>query len=273
MMYATLFVALAGLWFSLRYAWWRPAVDYRHPRILMYHMISSPRPGTRFNGLRVSPAMFERQLRWLSEHGWKSFTLSELVALGDQLPEKSFAITFDDGYADNLTHALPLLQKYRCKATVYLVVDRFERDWSVQRKAHHDDGELKQEAKLSDQQVRELLDSGCIELGSHSMTHANFSRIDADVVREELHESRNVLQQRFGVPVSSFAYPFGLYNPEHVALVEGAGYTSAVTTREGIEGAASWCPLELRRIKISGKDNWLAFLLRMRGGRRGWKPV
>jgi len=270
---AVLLAILLGLvWFSLRYAWWRPAVDYRYPRILMYHMIAAPRPGARFNGLRVSPQLFERQLRWLSAQGWHSFTVSELLAQADTLPEKSFAITFDDGYADNLLRALPLLKKYRCKATLYLVVDRFDRDWSMQRKKHHDEAELKREAKLSDQQVQELLDSGCIELGSHSMTHANFLRIDSEAVRRELLESRNALEKRFGVSVGSFAYPFGLYHPEQVGLVKQAGYSSAVTTREGIENPGSWQALELQRIKISGKDNWLAFLLRMRGGRRGWRP-
>jgi len=265
-----LLLALAGLiWFSSRYAWWRPAVSYSYPRILMYHMIAAPRRGARFNGLRVAPAVFEKQLQWLSQQGWYSFTVSELVAQAGRLPEKSFAITFDDGYADNLLQALPLLKKYQCKATLYLVVDRFERDWSIQRKAHHDEGELKQEAKLSDAQVQELLDSGCIELGSHSMTHASFTSLDEEAVSKELMDSRRALEDRFGIAVQSFAFPFGFYRSEQVALVGAAGYTSAVTTREGIEDAERWRPLELQRVKISGKDNWLAFLLRMRGGRRG----
>ncbi len=127
-------VVLGLLWFSLGYAWWRPTADDAWPRILMYHMIAEPRAGARFNGLRVSPAMFERQLRWLRQNGWQSFTVSELVESAGKLPAKSFAITFDDGYADNLLQALPLLKKYHCKATLYLVVDRFNRDWSVVRK-------------------------------------------------------------------------------------------------------------------------------------------
>jgi peptidoglycan/xylan/chitin deacetylase (PgdA/CDA1 family) len=268
MILAALLVA-GALWFSLRYAWWRPPVDRRFPRILMYHMIADARPGARFNGLRVAPQMFERQLRWLSEQGWHSFTVSELVQQAGSLPAKAFAITFDDGYADNLHRALPLLRKYRCKATLYLVVERLGRDWSVQRKAHHNQGELGREPKLSDAQVRELLDSGCFELGSHSLTHANFERLDEEAVRRELVASKQELEQRFGRPVTSFAYPFGLYRPAQVALVEQAGYRSAVTTREGIDNPGRWNPLELRRIKISGKDNWLAFVLRMRGGRRG----
>jgi peptidoglycan/xylan/chitin deacetylase (PgdA/CDA1 family) len=264
-----LLAAACLIWFSWRYAWWRPPVSYRYPRILMYHMIATPRRGARFNGLRVPPRFFEKQLQWLSQHGWHGFTVSELVAQAGRLPEKSFAITFDDGYADNLLQALPLLKKYHCKATLYLVVDRFGRDWSTQRKAHHSEGELKREDKLSDAQVQEMLDSGCIELGSHSMTHANFSRLEAEAASIELIDSRKALEDRFGVSVQSFAYPFGLYRPEQITLVEGAGFTSAVTSREGIEDAESWDPLELRRIKISGKDNWLAFLMRMRGGRRG----
>ncbi len=267
---AALLVMLVALaWFSLRYAWWHRPVDYRYPRILMYHMIALPRAGARFNGLRVSPRRFEKQLRWLTRQGWRSFTVSELLARSNSLPEKSFAITFDDGYLDNCLQALPLLQKYQCKATLYLVVDRFDRDWSMQRKKHHDEGELKREAKLSDQQVEKLLDSGCIELGSHSMTHANFLAMDSQSICRELLDSKKKLEERFGVLVSSFAYPFGLYEPEQVELVKRAGYSSAVTTREGIENPASWNPLQLSRIKISGKDNWLAFLLRMRLGRRG----
>lgn len=263
--------AFAALWFSSRYAWWRPAVDEAWPRILMYHMIGEPRAGARFNGLRVSPAMFERQLRWLQQNGWRSFTVSELIEPVGKLPEKAFAITFDDGYADNLEKALPLLQKYRCKATLYLVVDRFDRDWSVARKAHHNSGELMREPKLSDAQVRMLLASGCFELGSHSITHANFAQLDSAAAQQELEASRQALAQRFGVEIKSFAWPFGLYRADQVEQAVQAGYLSAVTTTEGIESPDNWRPLQLKRIKISGKDNWLAFRLRLRSGRRGWR--
>jgi peptidoglycan/xylan/chitin deacetylase (PgdA/CDA1 family) len=256
--------------FSLRYAWWRPPVDYRFPRILMYHMISEPRPRARFNGLRVSPRDFEWQLRWLRRTGWTSYTVSELLDLAPRLPRKAFAITFDDGYADNLLQALPLLKEYQCKATLYLVVERFDRDWSVQRKPHHNEGELKREPKLSDAQVREMLDSGCIELGSHSLTHPDFARLGADAALQELAGSRRQLEQRFAVPVRSFAYPFGIYRADTVSLAAQAGYSSAVTTREGIDNPAERDCMALRRIKISGKDNRLAFRMRMRGGRRGW---
>lgn len=260
---------LAG-WFSFRYAWWRPAIDPRHPRILMYHMVSPHRPGTRFNGLRVTPERFEQQLRWLQQQGWTSFTMSELLQQGDQLPPKAVAITFDDGFADNCQQALPLLQRYRTKATLYLVTDRHGRDWSVNKKAHHDSGELAKEPKLSDEQVAQMLASGLVELGSHTLTHPNFLQLSQGERERELLASKAELEQRFGVAVSSFAYPFGLFNDDDPTLVQAAGYTHAVTTEAGIETEVNARPFTLRRVKISGKDNLLAFAMRMRGGRRGW---
>jgi len=269
MMYLLLCALVLLMWFSFRYAWWRPAVPYRCPRILMYHMIATPRRGARFNKLRVSPRRFGRQLRWLRDNGWHSFTLGDLQALGESVPEKSVVITFDDGYADNLHNALPLLERYDFRATLYLVVDRFDRDWSASKKAHHDSGELGREPKLSDAEVGRLLASGRIELASHTLTHPNLARIGPAQREQELVESKRRLEASFGVPVNSFAYPFGIYGPDDVDLVRAAGYTSAVTTGTGIDCGASADPLQLRRVKISGRDNLLAFILRLRGGRRG----
>lgn len=259
-----------GVWFSFRYAWWRPEVSPRYPRILMYHMVCDHRAGQKFNGLRVTPQRFERQLRWLQQHGWTSYTMSELVQTGDRLPERAVAITFDDGFADNCVQALPLLQKYRMKATLYLVVDRHDRDWSVNKKAHHDSGELQLEQKLTDEQVRIMLASGLVELGSHTVTHPNFLRLSREEREKELRASKRELENLFGVPVSSFAYPFGLFQDEDPDLARAAGYTSAVTTEAGIETDLLRRPFTVRRVKVSGKDNLLAFVMRMRGGRRGW---
>jgi len=265
-------VALLVGGFSNRYAWWRRPVDYRHPRVLMYHMVCPHRPGAKFNGLRVTPERFEAQLAWLKLNGWEFFTVDELWAQWDTLPEKSVAITFDDGYADNLHNALPLLEKYDAKATIYIVVDRHERDWSTAKKAHHNTGELAREPKLSDEALQRLVASGRIEIGSHTLTHINMRATSAADKRHELAESRRLLQTQTGQAVTSFAYPFGIYGNEDVALAREAGYTTAVTTVDGIDARTPRPdPLQLKRIKISGKDTMLAFVMRMRGGKRGWR--
>lgn len=268
----TLVIVLATLalaWFSWRYGWWLPAQPYRQPRILMYHMISECPAGARFRGLRVAPGLFRKQLAFLADNGWHFVTMSELMVFNGSPPEKTVAITFDDGYLDNLTNALPVLREFNAKATLYLVVDRHNRDWSVAKKAHHDSGELAREPKLDDQQVRQLLESGLVELGSHTLTHPNLPASSQDQRWQEIRQSRTRLEDCFGVPVTSFAYPFGLYEPLDTELARQAGYTNAVTVEEGIEDQATTRPFELRRVKVSGKEGMLGFKMRLRRGIRG----
>jgi peptidoglycan/xylan/chitin deacetylase (PgdA/CDA1 family) len=253
---------------SLRYRWWQPAVDLSHPRILMYHMVREPVPGARFNGLRVPPAQFEAQLAWLSRRGWTFRFLSEVMS--SPVPPHTCVLTFDDGYADNLLHALPIMQRYGACATLYLVEQRVDNDWSVLKKAHHDEGELMAEPKLSDAQVETLLASGCFELGGHSVTHANLCRLDPARSAAEIRDSKAALEARFGVRLYSFAYPFGLYDAHHVAQVREAGFAAAVTTREGVSTDLARERFELQRIKVSGRHGLLRFRLGLRLGPRGW---
>jgi len=263
-------LALMGFgWFSWRYAWWRSLIDERHPRVLMYHMIRDAIPGARFNGMRVSSSLFDQQIRYLKENDWHFYTVSELIEQWNELPPKSVAITFDDGYADNAEQALPILQKHGAKGTVYLVVDRHQTDWSVNKKKKHDSGELKKEPKLKDAQVMELIDSGLVEIGSHTMTHPNFAQIDTESKKKELAQSKNMLEARFGVDIKTFAYPFGILKDEDPDLVKDAGYLGAVTTVSGIDHREHYNPFLLKRLKISGKEGMLAFKLRMRTGMRG----
>jgi len=266
--YLLLAGALFLLWFSLRYAWWLPPVSYDRPRILMYHMISQPTAKHKFRGLRVDPVMFERQLAWLKKHGWQFVTMSQLANRFDELPAKTVAITFDDGFEDNYREALPLLKKYGAVATLYLVINRHDNDWSTSKKAHHDSGELMREAKLSGLQVREMLESGVFELGAHTISHCNLNNISDEEKQREIVDNKVMLEKAFDTRVSSFAYPFGIYSEEDCRLVKEAGYKTAVTTNEGIDTVPDL--MQLKRVKISGRENYLAFVLRMRLGFRGY---
>ncbi len=240
----------------------------------MYHMVSDHRPKAKFNKLRVTPKNFDSQIRWLKENGWKFVTMSQLLDASPSQPanhdgvEKLVAITFDDGFEDNYTHALPILQKYDAKATLYLVVDRHDRDWSTYKKAHHNSGELMRETKLSDSQVKEMLASGIFELGGHTQTHANLATISADDKAFEIGTARLTLEATFDTPVTSFAYPFGIYTADDPAMVKQFGYSNAVLAEGGIETTLHERPFEIRRIKVSGKDSLRQFCRRMRLGHK-----
>ncbi len=258
---------LGAVLFSLRYAWWRRGVDYGQPRILMYHMVRERVPGARFNKLRVRPQEFERQLKWLVDNGWRFAFLSELADVAGTA--KIVVLTFDDGYRDNYTAAHPLLAKYGAKATLFLVVDRFDRDWSSTKKAHHDSGELMREAKLSDLEVREMLDSGHWELAAHTLTHALLPALTNDEKQREVARAKVRLEHTFRTTVSGFAYPFGIFADDDVALVASADYRYAVTTDAGITPDPQAEPLRLKRVKVSGKEGALGFAIRLRTGKRG----
>jgi peptidoglycan/xylan/chitin deacetylase (PgdA/CDA1 family) len=268
---ASFCIVLIILYYSYRYAWWRKAIDYNYPRILMYHMVREPITGKKFNSLRVSPAKFEKQIAYLAQNGWQSFTMSEVMKLKDKLPPKSVVVTFDDGYRDNLINALPILQKYNFKATIYLVVDRHDRDWSGQRKAKNVGAGLKDEPKLSDDEVKELIESGLVEIGAHTITHANLSRLTQEQKEYEIYQSKKEIEEKFAIECESFAYPFGIYDDMDREIVEKSGYKSAVTTKVGIADIKSCDAFEIPRITVSGKDNLIAFKLKLKSAKRGVK--
>ena len=259
------------IYFSYRYAWWKKVVDYRYPRILMYHMIRDSIPGKKFNSLRVSPKNFEMQIKYLHDNGWYSYTMSQVIEQKTCLPEKSVVITFDDGYQDNFANAFPILKKYGFKATIYLVNDRHDRDWSGYRKSKNKGAGLKEEPKLSDDEIRELLESGLIEIGAHTLTHPNLNDLDKAESYKEICMSKENIEKEFQTQCKSFAYPFGLFGPKDEKNVVSCDYTNAVTTELGIADLNKCNLFKIPRITVSGKDNFFAFLLKLRTGKRGVK--
>ncbi|MYD45587.1 MAG: polysaccharide deacetylase family protein [Gammaproteobacteria bacterium] len=230
----------------------------------MYHMISHHKRKARYNKLRVDPIEFDRQLNWLKENGWEFVFVSELEK---DTRRKQVALTFDDGYRDNFLTADPIMKKYDAKATLYLVTDRHDRDWSSIKKEHHDDRELMAEPKLLDEDVAQMKSSRRWELGGHTVTHANLLHLDNQQCLIEIERCRTVLEATFGTLVPSFAYPFGLFEDRHVALVDRAGFQFAVTTEQGISLDLDAERLKLKRVKVSGRDGLASFKLRIRTGK------
>lgn len=260
---------LALAWFSTRFAWWRRAVPYDRPRVLMYHMVSPHRPGARFNKLRVPPERFARQIEYLARNGW-TFILASDLASDAPIPRKAVCLTFDDGYADNLLAAEPVLARHNARATLYLVGNLADtRGWSSKKKAHHADDELANEPKLTDDQIRALLATGRWELGGHTITHAHLPSVSDDDARREIEHARGDFHARFGVAPSTFAYPFGHFEPRHAEMVRDAGFLAACTASPGIAPHPASDRFAIPRIKVSGKDSMLAFRLRLRAGMRG----
>lgn len=251
--------------FSIRIKWWRKNLDYKFPRVLMYHMISEhlPKNKSKFNRLRVKPKDFEKQLIWLKKNGFKSYFLNE-VSL--DLPPKSVIITFDDGYKDNFTNAFFLLKKYGFKATIFIVCNRFNKNWASDKDLNKPSDELNNEAMLSDNEVKEMLESGLIEIGSHTLNHANLPLLNLEEKQKEIQNSKHQIEQTFGINCQSFAYPFGFYDKDDIGIVKNAKYKFATTTNSDIL-RGEYLNFEIPRIMISGRGNLLHFILKIKKGR------
>lgn len=252
--------------FSLRFPWWRKSISDTYTRVLMYHMVREhlPKNESKFNRLRVTPKNFEKQILWLAKNGYKSYFLSELNS--QNLPPKSVVITFDDGYRDNLTNALPVLQKYGFKANIFIVVNRFDKNWASDKDLKISSDELNAEEMLSHEEVKTLLDSGLIEIGSHTLNHANLPSLSESEKEREITLSKGQIEQIYGIKCDTFAYPFGFYDEKSVEIAKNS-YKFSVTTKNDVlkkEYANSQIP----RLMVSGKMGLLGFILLMKKGRR-----
>jgi peptidoglycan/xylan/chitin deacetylase (PgdA/CDA1 family) len=223
--------------------------------ILCYHNVAFAPPAARFKLLYVSPDKFERQLWTLCRLGLRGVSTGEGIArLREGTARGCVAFTFDDGYADTLTAAAPLLKRYGFGATCYVVsgaLGAYNR-W---------DAHFLQETKplMSRQQLDAWLAAG-MEVGSHSCSHPRLHELPPDAARDEIAESRGALQNMLGVPIEHFAYPFGDFSADTVELVRRAGYTSAVTVLPGV-ARASDDRLRLPRILVNGERGLWNFLL------------
>jgi len=230
------------------------------PIILMYHSVDDEKL-ERLKGIRVSIKNFEKQIAYLAKLNYTSYTLSQAIEEKERLNDKSVVITFDDGYRDNFTNAFPILKKYNFKATIFVIVNRFDNDWSVHRKVKNSNIVNKIE-KLTDSDIKELLDSGNIEIGAHTINHKNFKNISQDEKRVEIVESKKALEERFNISCKTFSYPFGIYDDKDEKLVEDIGFIGAVTTQKRKVDFKDDNLFLLPRVAI--KDEYYKFIYKLR---------
>jgi peptidoglycan/xylan/chitin deacetylase (PgdA/CDA1 family) len=195
-----------------------------------------------------SPISFSRDrlrqgLERLLESGFQTIGLLQAVqaVAGRALaPERSCVITFDDGYHSVYDVAFPLLQRYGLTATVFLTVGE-----GATRSAQTRLPPLNNRAMLSWAEVNEMRRYG-IEFGAHTLTHPDLRTIPLDRARREIEGSKQVIEDVLGIPVPSFAYPFGRSTPQVRALAE-ALFTCACTDQLGIAGPQS-DPYQIARV-------------------------
>lgn len=214
----------------------------RGPLVLMYHSVGPGRPRSKWRWA-VSLARFRDHLALLHSEGWTTRKVSDLVAATD-LPAKTVAITFDDGYADNL-QAVEELDRHDMTASFFVVTNDIG---SVSR---WDAGEAGTQPMLSASSLREMHGQG-LEIGSHTRSHPRLTTLGDAAVADEVTGSKTALEDVLGAPVHSFAYPYGQYDERALAAVKAAGYAGACSTRSGVYTGED--PFLIQRISVFNDD-------------------
>lgn len=196
------------------------------PVVLCYHKIGPKPVGTKLRSIYLSKRMFARQMKQLHEESFRAVTMD--VIGSSVLPAGRFAVTFDDGSLSVLRNAVEPMAAMGVRAINYLVSDLLGgvNEWDAAR------GEVP-DRLMDANQVREWMAAGH-EIGAHTKTHPKLSRIPAAQAREEISGSKKSLEDRFGVPIRHFCYPYGDYSVQVRDMVEEAGYETAVTVEPGV---------------------------------------
>lgn len=197
--------------------------------ILMYHSISE-RPNADTRPHAVHPAEFEQQLAHLKDGGYTPLTFGSLLAsldgTGPALPARPIVLTFDDGYADFHSAALPLLDRFGVPATVFVTSGWLD-------DAGPDAAGRPLDAMLSWSQVREAASAG-VEIGGHSHSHPQLDQLRDEELRDELRRNKALLEDKVGRPVTTMAYPYGYSSARVRREVRKAGYWAACAVNNAI---------------------------------------
>lgn len=227
------------------------------PWITMYHSVGdcSDDPYR----VTVTPERLGRQLTWLRRRGLRGVSMAALLA--EPTRTDLVGLTFDDGYADFLDHALPVLREHDFGATLFVLPGRLGGD-----NAWDPLGPRKR--LLTADGIRSAAEAG-VEIGSHGLTHVDLTEADDLRLKAETVESRAVLEELTGATVAGFCYPYGTVDQRAIDAVQDAGYTYACAIDPGpLTG-----PLALPRLHIGQNDTAVRLFLKHRLHRLRRRPV
>lgn len=205
--------------------------------ILMYHHLLELGPDASEGQLTwtVSPRAFDEQMEWLVEQGWHSISPAQLAAYwqdGAPLPPKPIIISLDDGYKEVYTTAHPIFLKTGLRPILFIT-------------PHY----MGYGAYMNWEQLGELSAMG-YAIGAHGYDHSNLREADEAKLKHQIGGSRQLLEERLGVAVDSFCYPFGSYDKRALDILEQHGYITAVTLNPGYWQSPN-SPYQLDRLRVS----------------------
>jgi peptidoglycan/xylan/chitin deacetylase (PgdA/CDA1 family) len=210
----------------------RPDGLARDVPVLMYHSIATGAT-RKFRRFAVDPAEFAAQMEYLAAAGYRTVTAAELASSGRQdavpptaVPPRTVVLTFDDAYTDFYSAALPVLRTHGFRATLYVPTAYVGGTTRFNVSVGEED-----RAVLSWPALADIAAEG-VEVAAHSHSHPQLDRVAAAVAGDEARRCRGLLEDKLGIAVDGFAYPFGFWNRAAREAVAAAGYRYACAVAE-----------------------------------------
>jgi peptidoglycan/xylan/chitin deacetylase (PgdA/CDA1 family) len=233
--------------------------------VLMYHHVN--KAGSFIN---VKPEIFDRQMRFIKDKGYETINTRDYIEIIEQkrqIPKRALMITFDDGWRDNWLYAYPILKKYGLKAVIFIITSliAIKREPSINeenyilpdhkgclsmiRSGHSSD------VMLSWDEIRQMEDSGLIDIQSHSHTHKRWDKMYKNIdelmlhLSLELRMSKKIIEEKLNKKCFALCWPWGIHNKDYIDVAKAEGYRLCFTTEKGTN-LIHTDPYSIKRIVI-----------------------
>ena len=224
--------------------------------ILMYHSIKDVGRSEPMRSIHVPPTRFANQIRLIKTLGYRGCSVTEAVdSLSRGCQDKLVALTFDDGYLNFYTAALPILKKFGFTATVYVVSELIGKinEWDLP-------SGISENPLMSERELKTCVQDG-VEIGCHTASHKSLVEQSTNFERE-LTEAKSHIEALLDQSCMSFCYPYGHYDDRTVEQVRQAGFNNATTMIRG-RATSKDDVFELPRIPINWHTMPHLFLIKL----------
>tara|TARA_A100001011_G_scaffold396602_1_gene494876 strand:+ start:8699 stop:9442 length:744 start_codon:yes stop_codon:yes gene_type:complete len=213
-------------------------------RVLMYHSLGTKVKNDIYNIYSIDVNLFKSQMNFLKDNYLQNLTSTKEF----ESKKNSISITFDDGFADVLYKAVPILCKLNIPFTMFIAPKLI----------------LEKNEYLSIIELKELSKLKNCTIGAHGYSHEPLTKFNLENLRKEIVNSKSWLEDTIGDEVNTMSYPHGVVNRIIKYEVKNAGFFSCFSSKPGVN-KTNLDMLELRRTSILSNDNLGQFISKING--------
>lgn len=213
--------------------------------IFLYHNIVTEKKDADY--METKDTIFERQIKDFQNMGYEFISYDDLIAYqkGEKtLKKKTIIIAFDDGYQENYTVALPIIERYQIPIAIFIV-----------------DNKVGEKGYLTWDEIRKMSENKLISFYTHGKEHYEFDKKETEQAVKDVKEAHNHIERELRKKVSKvFTYPYGLYKQETIEALAKEGFVQNFTDNKinksknlNMNGLHRMYPLEDSTIKILAK--------------------